>query len=119
MRAGSQTEWELFIMSLRNLPHTESPDRRGNRANPVYCFSVTVKADPGLMLRIMELWAKRGLVPDRWHGEKSEMETGDVRLYIETSDFDFAAARHVAESIRGVFGVTQVVVCEKQIAATA
>jgi hypothetical protein len=106
-------------MSLRNLPHTESPDRRGNRANPVYCFSVTGKAAPGLMLRIMKLWAKRGLMPDRWHGEKSEMETGDVRLDIETSDFDFAAARHVAESIRGVFGVTQVVVCEKHIVATA
>ena len=71
------------------------------------------------MLRIMELWAKRGLMPDRWHGEKAKWKQAMSVLILKFRILTFAAARHVAKSIRGVFGVTQVVVCEKHIAATA
>src|SRR3989442_14909601 len=31
------------------------------------CFSVHADAEPGVMPRVLELFAKRGLVPQRWH----------------------------------------------------
>ena len=31
------------------------------------CFSVHAHADPGVMPRVLELFAKRGLVPSAWH----------------------------------------------------
>ena len=31
------------------------------------CFSVQARAEPGVMPRVLELFAKRGLVPQRWH----------------------------------------------------
>jgi hypothetical protein len=34
---------------------------------PTVCFSVHAEADPSVMARVLELFAKRGLVPQRWH----------------------------------------------------
>jgi hypothetical protein len=34
-----------------------------------YCFAVHAAADPGVMPRVMELFAKRNLVPSRWHSD--------------------------------------------------
>ena len=35
-------------------------------ASRVACFSIHAEADPGVMPRVLELFAKRGLVPRRW-----------------------------------------------------
>ena len=37
------------------------PDRE-----PTACFSVAAAAEPGVMPRVLELFAKRGLVPTHW-----------------------------------------------------
>lgn len=76
-------------------------------------------ADPGLMSRIMELWAKRGLMPDRWHGGRTGPDGNDVYIDIETSELDPALALQVFETMRSTFGVTQVLVSEKRFAAMA
>ena len=31
-----------------------------------FCFSVHAAAEPGVMPRVLELFAKRGLVPHKW-----------------------------------------------------
>ena len=33
------------------------------------CFSVQAVADPSVMPRVLELFAKRGLIPARWHSD--------------------------------------------------
>jgi hypothetical protein len=38
-------------------------------AAPTYCFAVQASADPGVLPRVMELFAKRNLVPSRWHSD--------------------------------------------------
>lgn len=102
-------------MTLENFP----TDSSTGRPQPVHCYSVRGVADPGLMPRIMELWAKRGLMPERWHGVRDGVDGGDVYIDIETSELDRALAMQVAEAMRCVYGVTQVLVSEKRFAASA
>jgi hypothetical protein len=40
---------------------------RAAEASPTYCFSVQAAADPGMLPRVLELFAKRNLVPSRCH----------------------------------------------------
>src|SRR5258708_13619510 len=45
------------------------------------CFSVQARAEPGVMPRVVELFAKRGLVPQKWHSTAAgELLTIDVQL---------------------------------------
>jgi hypothetical protein len=110
-----QFEWKPFKMTLQ----TDSQTSFSARVNPVHCFSVTGMADPGLMSRIMELWAKRGLVPQRWHGGRTGPDGNDVYIDIETAELDAALAEQVASAMRCIFGVSQVLMSEKRVAETA
>ncbi len=102
-------------MSLHNHPHTQSEER----TDAVHCFSVRAVADPGMMPRLMELWAKRGLLPDRWHGVRDETSGTYVDIDIESGDIDQALATQMAAAMRAMFGVSQVLVSEKRRAARA
>lgn len=102
-------------MTLQNASQNSS----SRRQQPVQCFSVTGAADPGLMPRIMELWAKRGLVPDRWHGGRAGPGGFDIDIDIETSELDYELARQIAEAMRCIFGVSQVLFSEKRFSEFA
>ena len=85
---------------------TQSPDARQN--SEAACFSVHARAEPGIMPRVMELFAKRGLVPSSWHsatsfplenGRESEL-TIDIQMRgmpAETADFIAARLRQIAD----------------------
>lgn len=106
-------------MSLATTQTSDSFDPPARRTNPVHCFAVSGMADPGLQPRIMEQWAKRGFMPDRWHCARTGVDGSDVYIDIETSELDHALAMQIAEAMRTIFGVSQVLVSEKRFAATA
>ncbi|MGB0626436.1 MAG: hypothetical protein ACPGQ5_07715 [Alphaproteobacteria bacterium] len=106
---------ESFIMSL----HTHSHIRSEQQSVAVHCFSVRAIADPGMMPRLMELWAKRGLVPDRWHGVRDEADGGHVDIDIESGQVDGALAMQMAAAMRATFGVSHVLLSEKRTAVCA
>jgi len=66
-------------------------------------FSVQARAEPGVMPRVLELFAKRGLVPDLWH---SAVARPGARL---TIDIEVAGlgdtAEYVANCMRQITGV--------------
>jgi acetolactate synthase regulatory subunit len=78
------------------------------QASGAACFSVHARAEPGLMPRVLELFAKRGLVPSSWHsatggpvvdGQQSEL-TIDIQmrgLAPETADFIAARLRQIPD----------------------
>lgn len=68
------------------------------------------------MPRLMELWAKRGLVPDRWYGVRSGIDGGFIDVDVEIAGLAPCVAAQIAESMRAVFGVDQVLVSEKRMA---
>jgi acetolactate synthase small subunit len=66
------------------------------------CFSVHARAEPGVMPRVLELFAKRGLVPSRWEsatfGDDHSELTIDVQmrgLGRETVDYIAACLRQI------------------------
>jgi acetolactate synthase small subunit len=69
-------------------------------------FSVQAHAEPGVMPRVLELFAKRGLVPDLWH---SAVARPGTRL---TIDIEVAGlgdtAEYVANCLRQITGVETV-----------
>jgi acetolactate synthase small subunit len=65
------------------------------------CFSVHARAEPGVMPRVLELFAKRGLVPSFWQSSTSGDRTRlkiDIRmcgLGSETIDYMAACLRQI------------------------
>ena len=64
-------------------------------------FSVQARAEPGVMPRVLELFAKRGLVPELWH---SAVVRKRLTIDIEVSGVG-DCAEYVANCVRQVPGV--------------
>lgn len=79
--------------------------------NPVACFSVSAEPGPGVMPRVLELFAKRGLTPNVWHSKLAP--TGELTIDIQMNGMDAATTRYVAECMRAVCGVDCVLTAEK------
>jgi acetolactate synthase small subunit len=80
-------------------------------AKPTACFSVTAEAEPGVMPRVLELFAKRGLVPSLWHSKVAP--TGELTIDLQMEGMEPGLARQVAQSLRQVWGVSTVLTAEK------
>ncbi len=68
------------------------------------CFSVHARVEPGVMPRVLELFAKRGLVPSSWHSATSGLDDSELTIDIqmrgmpaETADFIAARLRQIAD----------------------
>jgi acetolactate synthase small subunit len=76
------------------------------------CFYIHARAEPGVMPRVVELFAKRGLVPDNWHSTVAgPMLTIDMRiagLGREVADF-------LARSMRQIIGVEAVLTSDARL----
>jgi hypothetical protein len=69
-------------------------------------FSVHARAEPGVMPRVLELFAKRGLVPTRWH---SAVAPGlSLAIDVEADGLDSDTADYVARCMRQIPGVNLV-----------
>jgi len=65
-------------------------------------FSVQARAEPGLMPRVMELFAKRGLVPQLWHSAMTRPDR--LTIDIEVAGLG-DTAEYVANCMRQIAGV--------------
>jgi len=73
------------------------------------CFSVQARAEPGVMPRVVELFAKRGLVPQKWHSTVSgEALTIDVQM----RGLDRDLSGYIARCMRQITGVETVLTSE-------
>lgn len=72
---------------------------------PTTCFDVRALADPGTLPRILELFAKRGLVPDRVH---SVQDGGVIRASIQVERMENDLAHYIAECLRQIYVVEAV-----------
>ena len=64
-------------------------------------FSVQARAEPGVMPRVLELFAKRGLVPELWHSAAARKR---LTIDIEVAGLG-DTAEYVANCMRQVPGV--------------
>ena len=67
------------------------------------CFSVQARVEPGVMPRVLELFAKRGLVPDLWHSAIVR-PAKRLTIHIEVAGLG-DTADYVANCLRQITGV--------------
>ncbi len=78
---------------------------------PVFCFSIDVVPDPGTMARVLEQFAKRGLVPTRWHSDVIESDA--MQIDIQMVGLAEALGQAIARCLRSIVGVQSVLTAGK------
>lgn len=68
-------------------------------------FSVTARAEPGVMPRVLELFARRGLVPSLWRSRVSGTGEGRLAIDIEMSGLGPDIADYIAACLRQIASV--------------
>jgi acetolactate synthase small subunit len=86
-----------------------------SKARPcaVTCFSLAAQPDPGLLPRVLELFAKRGLVPTRFFGQIDNSPEPRLELDIQAAGLTAEVAAHMARSMGQIVGVQQVLMAER------
>ncbi len=76
--------------------------------SPVACFFVHARSDPGIMPRVLELFAKRGLVPRKCHGDTSGPSDAALTIDLQIGGLDPDTVAYVANCMRQIAGVEAV-----------
>ena len=87
------------------------PVAEATEAAPTYCFSVHAAADPGLLPRVLELFAKRNMVPSRCHAVLTEPEREELLIDLQVTGLAPEEAEHIARSLRQLVFVASVLTC--------
>ncbi len=78
---------------------------------PTACFSVHAAAEPAVMPRVIELFARRGLVPSSW---VSRVSGPEITIDLQMPGIDAEAAHYLARCLRQIVSVDTVLVSEKR-----
>jgi acetolactate synthase regulatory subunit len=82
----------------------------------IACFSVSAQAGPAVLPRILDYFAKRGLVPDYLKATRSgDALTVDVRM----TGMELELARYIGRCLDRIFEIDSVFVSEKRYADVA
>ena len=97
-------------------PHPHTTPLHSAPAPRVSCYSILAEAEPGIMPRVLELFAKRGLVPNRWISDLVAARGGGRELAIDLQIEGLSAelADYVALCLRQIHGVERVLTSEKR-----
>ncbi|HEV2547646.1 MAG TPA: hypothetical protein VGU20_09935 [Stellaceae bacterium] len=79
--------------------------------DPAACFSINAAAEPGVMPRVLALFAKRGLVPSSW---VSRVSGRDLVIDVQMRGLDPASAAYIAQCLRQIVSVNAVLTSEKR-----
>ena len=81
---------------------------------PTACFAVHAAAEPGVMPRVLELFAKRGLVPSAWHSSVGGAAEDELTIDIQVKGMEGELATYVAACLRQLPFVEVVLTSEKR-----
>ncbi len=107
--------------SLAQSPAPCGADSEPPRATPaslnaesrVACFSIQAEAEPGVMPRVMELFAKRGLVPRRWVSDVTGPGAGELSIDVQVAGLAPETQAYIARCLRQLWGVGAVLTSER------
>lgn len=80
-------------------------------------FFVHARAEPGVMPRILELFAKRGLVPTVWRSAIAGADRTDLTINIEMKGLSREVTRYIAACLRQIADVETVLTAESDAMA--
>jgi acetolactate synthase small subunit len=77
------------------------------------CFSVHARAEAGVMPRVLELFAKRGLVPSCWQSSTSAADRSQLTIDIQISGLGRETMDYIAACIRQIVFVEVVLTSQR------
>ena len=86
---------------------------RGSNLPRVACFAVQAEADPGILPRVLALFAKRSLVPERWTGQRSLHDENELVIDLQVAGLDREQTDYIARCLGQIPGVFSVLTAEK------
>jgi len=92
-------------------PAAFDPAPVNEATSSVFCFSLDVTPDPGVIARVLEQFAKRGLVPTRWHSDVIEPEA--MQIDIQIVGLPATRGQDIARCLRAIVGVNGVLTADK------
>jgi acetolactate synthase small subunit len=72
------------------------------------CFFVHAHAEPGVLPRVLELFAKRGLVPSAWRSAVCETDEAELTIDIQMRGLGRDVTDYIAACLRQIPYVTVV-----------
>src|SRR4051812_39841836 len=93
------------------LPETSPLPEAGRTA----CFAVHARAEPGVMPRVLELFAKRGLVPSSWHSSVGGADEDELTIDVQVKGMAPDLTEYVAACLRQLAYVEVVLTSEKRV----
>jgi acetolactate synthase small subunit len=78
------------------------------------CFSVHAHAEPGVMPRVLELFAKRGVVPSAWHSSTCGTDEAELTIDIQMRGLDRDVTDYIAACLRQIAFVEVVLTSEQR-----
>jgi acetolactate synthase small subunit len=81
---------------------------------PAAFFSIHARAEPGVMPRVLELFAKRGLVPSFWHSAVSGNDQRHLTIEIRISGLCHDLTEYIAACLRQIVSVETVLTMRRE-----
>ena len=81
------------------------------------CFSVQAATEPSVMARVLELFAKRGLVPSRLHADVGGPRGETLTIDIQMEGLEPELAAYMARCMRQIAYVDCVLTSERRTVA--
>jgi acetolactate synthase small subunit len=81
------------------------------------CFSIRAVAEPGILPRLIEIFAKRNLVPASVQARLIGSERDQLAVDLQVDGLDPGMAEIVAETMRQMVSVDRVLLAELRAAA--
>ncbi len=79
----------------------------------VACFSIQAEAEPGVMPRVLELFAKRGIVPRRWVSDVTGTGGRELAIDVQIAGLAPETQAYLARCLRQIWGVGTVLTSER------
>lgn len=78
---------------------------------PAFCISIDIAPDPGSMARVLEQFARRGLLPTRWHSDV--VGSCMMQIDVQIDGLPAALGEDIARCLRSIVGVQSVLTAGK------
>ena len=79
----------------------------------VACFSIQAEAEPGVMPRVLEIFARRGLVPRRWVSDVTGPGGRELTIDVQVAGLAPETQAYIARCLREIWGVGAVLTSER------
>ena len=101
--------------TAESAPSAADRDTPSHNREPVTCFSIRATAEPGVMPRVLEVFAKRSLVPVRWHADRvgGTADSDELAIDLQVASLTPEKAAFLARCLRQIWGVETVLTAEK------